>query len=287
MRILVTNDDGIDSVGLHVLARAMRPFGEVVVGAPDSEYSGASAAFGALHLLRPEMHRAHVDGIDEAWAISGPPALCVMFARLGALGDPFDLVVSGINPGANVGRAVYHSGTIGAAITARNGGVTGVAVSQAVTTGTGVMGQAWDDMIKDLKWETAASVAAAAVSSLVNNPLEQPGCLNINVPNLNLTELRGWRQTSIGERPTRALTTVDVVPKEGHEQAFYLNLDWGPAEHSFPEDTDVGAVEAGYVSTTWLSKVEPVAFDGTERAEQAIEAFVANAASLGGTSAAG
>ena len=86
MRILVTNDDGIDSVGLHVLARAVRPCGEVVVIAPDREYSGASAAFGALHLIHPEVHRTSIDGIDEAWAVSGPPALCVMFARLGAFG---------------------------------------------------------------------------------------------------------------------------------------------------------------------------------------------------------
>jgi 5'-nucleotidase len=113
MRILVTNDDGIDSVGLHVLARAMRPFGEVVIAAPDQEYSGAGAAIGALHIIQPEVHKRQVEGIDTAWAISGPPALCVFFARLGVFGDPFDLVVSGINPGANVGRSVYHSGTVG------------------------------------------------------------------------------------------------------------------------------------------------------------------------------
>ena len=146
MRILVTNDDGIDSVGLHVLARAMRPHGDVVVIAPDAEYSGASAAFGALHKIQPEVHRSRLDGIDEAWAVTGPPALCVMFARLGAFGPPFDLIVSGINPGANVGRSVYHSGTVGATLTGRNGGVSGVAVSQSVTA-FGVEGQGWDEML--------------------------------------------------------------------------------------------------------------------------------------------
>ncbi|MEY2711500.1 MAG: survival protein surE, partial [Actinomycetota bacterium] len=63
MRILVTNDDGIDSVGLHVLARAMRQFGEVVVAAPDQEYSGAGAAIGALHIMKPEVHRRSIEGI--------------------------------------------------------------------------------------------------------------------------------------------------------------------------------------------------------------------------------
>ena len=101
MRILVTNDDGIDSVGLHVLARAMRDHGDITVVAPDREYSGASAAFGALHIMRPDIHKAHIDGLDDVWALSGPPALCVMMAHLGLFEKKFDLVVSGINPGAN------------------------------------------------------------------------------------------------------------------------------------------------------------------------------------------
>lgn len=72
MRILVTNDDGIDSVGLHVLARSMRQFGEVVVAAPDQEFSGASAAIGAIHLMQPEVHRRTIEGMDNVWAVSGP-----------------------------------------------------------------------------------------------------------------------------------------------------------------------------------------------------------------------
>ncbi|RMH70504.1 MAG: 5'/3'-nucleotidase SurE, partial [Actinomyces sp.] len=94
MRICVTNDDGIDSVGLHQLARALCDLAEVVIVAPDEEYSGSGAAVGSLHLLQPEVHRARVDGVDEAWAVSGPPALCVMFARLGVFDGPFDLVVA-------------------------------------------------------------------------------------------------------------------------------------------------------------------------------------------------
>jgi 5'-nucleotidase len=275
VRILVTNDDGIDSVGLHVLARAMVPHGDVVIAAPDTEYSGASAAFGALHQLRPEMHRAHIEGIETAWAISGPPALCVMFSRLGAFGDPFDLVVSGINPGANVGRAVYHSGTIGAAVTARNGGVTGVAVSQGVTMG-GVMGQGWDDMIKGQKWGTAATVAAAAVEHLVAEPLAEPACLNINVPNLELSELKGVRRTEVGTRVPRTMTTVDVDPKEGHEDAFYLRFNWGKMDNDhYTVDEDVGAVENGWVSATWLSPTTGLDLPEGEPTEAAIASLLA------------
>ena len=75
MRILVTNDDGIDSIGLHVLARAMRPFGEVVIAAPNTEYSGYGAALGTLHNMKPDVRKEYVEGIDEAWSISAPPAL--------------------------------------------------------------------------------------------------------------------------------------------------------------------------------------------------------------------
>ena len=257
VRILVTNDDGIDSVGLHVLARTLRQHGDVVIGAPDSEYSGASAAFGALHLMRPELHTAHVDGIDEAWSISGPPALCVMFARMGAFGDPFDLVVSGINPGANVGRAVYHSGTVGAAITARNGGITGVAISQAVSEG-GYMGQGMEEMLANQQWQGAADVAAHAVGRLVEDMPAEAGVLNLNVPNCAAAEMLGWVDAEIAMLPIRAMSTVEREPKIGHEGAYHLKVNWGERGDMPPESTDVGAVQRGYVASTWLSKLHPV-----------------------------
>ncbi len=253
MRILVTNDDGIDSVGLHVLARAMRHHGEVVIVAPDREFSGASAAFGALHLIQPEVHRAHVEGIDTAWAVSGPPALCVMFARLGAFGEPFDLIVSGINPGANVGRSVYHSGTIGAALTGRNGGISGVAVSQAVT-GFGVEGQGWDEMLVGQKWDTAAAVAEAFVGGLIADPPAEPVVVNLNVPNLDVDEIVGWRRAEVGTIPPRVMDAVTLDPKQGHEGSYYVRMSWGD-EVQLPAETDGGAVERGEVAVTFLSRL--------------------------------
>ena len=254
MRILVTNDDGIDSTGLHILARSLTSFGEVIVGAPDSEYSGASSSFGPLHLIRPEMQMAHIEGIDQSWAVTGPPALCVMFARLGAFGPPFDLVVSGINPGANVGRSVYHSGTIGAALTARNGGITGVAVSQAVDEG-GYLGQGLEVMLKNQKWHTAAEVAALAVSRLISDPLPEPRVLNINVPNLEMEEIKGWVDTEVGTDLIRSMSGISVEPKLGHEGAYHLKMSWGDRLPDPPVRTDVGAVSRGYVSLSWLSKL--------------------------------
>ena len=254
MRIFVTNDDGIDSLGLHILARAMLPFGEVVVGAPDTEYSGASSSFGALHLIRPELHKANIEGIDEAWSITGPPALCVMFARLGAFGEPFDLVVSGINPGANVGRSVYHSGTIGACLTARNGGINGVAVSQAVDEG-GYMGQGIEEMLRNQKWDSAAEIAAIAVEEMSTNLPKEASVLNINVPNLELSEMKGWRETKVGTDLIRQMTQVDIEPKIGHEGTFHLKLKWGERIPPSSIEDDVGAVANGYVSISWLSRL--------------------------------
>ncbi len=271
VRILVTNDDGIDSVGLHVLALAMRPFGDVIVAAPDTEYSGAGCAVGALNVMRPEVHRVSLDGLDEVWTVSGPPALCVMFARLGAFGPPFDLVVSGINPGANVGRAVYHSGTVGAAITARNGGVTGVAVSQDVTVGS-VEGQAWDEMLVGQKWETAAHVAAHAVGALAADLPSEAMCLNLNVPNVAVDELKGWRRTELAMLPGRSMTRLDLEPKIGHDGAYHVRLNWGAAV-TLPEETDAGAVQAGYVSVSWLSRIMPIDPGHESVAEKALDAL--------------
>ena len=260
MRILVTNDDGIDSIGLHVLARAMRPFGDVVIAAPDREFSGAGAALGALHLIQPEVHRARVEGIDQAWAVTGPPALCVMFSRLGAFGDPFDLVVSGINPGVNVGRSVYHSGTVGAALTARNGLVSGVAVSQAVT-GFGVEGQGWDEMLIGQKWDSAAAVAASFVEGLVSSMPSTPVVVNLNVPNRDLADIKGWKHARVGHEPPRRMSRAVLEPKLGHEGSFHVRMQWGDAV-ALPEDTDGGLVESDYVAVSYLS-----ALGNTERDE--------------------
>ena len=278
MRILVTNDDGIDSVGLHVLARAMVDFGEVVVAAPDQEYSGAGAAIGALHIMRPEVHRRSIEGIDTAWAVSGPPALCVFLARFGLYGDPFDLVVSGINPGANVGRSVYHSGTVGAAITARNGGISGIAVSQAVT-GFGVEGQGWDDAVRGQKWHTAAEVARSVVRGWLANRTDEPVVINVNVPNTEVHEISGWRRTNVGHLVPRAVTNANLVPKEGHADSFTIELAYGDPV-PLPHHTDGGAVENGEVSITYIGRLDDVPHQGTAEIHGELDGLLAGSNTL-------
>ena len=250
MRILVTNDDGIDSVGLHVLARRLAPLGETVIIAPDREYSGFGAALGTIHLMQPEVQQVEVEGVDESWAVTGPPALCVFFARLGAFG-PFDLVVSGINPGVNTGRAIYHSGTVGAVLTARNGGLSGIAVSQSVV-GFGVEGQGWDEMLQDQQWETAAEVATVAAAALIADLPSRPVALNLNVPNCPVGEIDGWRYAEVGTTPPRSVAEAKLVPKTGHERAYTVEMSWGDPV-VLPEETDGGTVERNHVAVTHIS----------------------------------
>src|SRR5690242_2419956 len=159
MRILVTNDDGVDAEGIHVLASYLtKTSHEVVVAAPDGDNSGTGAALGVLGAgAQIQVRAVELPGCDaEAWAVAGPPGLCVVAARLGAFGAPPDIVVSGINAGLNTGRAILHSGTVGAALTAQNFGAKGLAVSVAAE-------QPW-------RWDTAAGIAVEVLDLLIEAP---------------------------------------------------------------------------------------------------------------------
>lgn len=271
MRILVTNDDGIDAIGLHVLARTLRNIADVVVAAPDRDYSGSGASLGIVHTMRPDIRVQHIDGIDDAWSVSAPPAMCAMFGRLGVFGA-VDLVVAGINPGANVGRSIYHSGTVGACLTARNGGTSGVAVSQAVE-GIGVEGQGWEEGLAQQQWQGAADVAAVAVEALLAAPPADPVVLNINVPNRQAKDMAGWRRTNVGAEPPRSMSSAALTPKPGHEGTFHVELSWGDAIR-IPEGDDGGAVMAGYASVSWLGRIESI--DSPDPAVAAAETALDN-----------
>ncbi len=259
-RILVTNDDGVDSVALHELARAMQPLGEVVVVAPDREYSGFGAAIGDIWTRNPEAHDGHIDGVEEAYAISGPPALCVMYANLGAFGRRPDLIVSGVNPGANLGRSVYHSGTVGAALAGRVHGIPGIAVSQELKISA--EGQAWPDIVAAVDWQPPVTVAAQAVEAMIDGglvgdadtPLDPADArvLNINTPAMPMNELAGWKWSEVATKPRTAMATASLSPKPGFKGQYHVNVTFEtPLERT--EGTDTWAIDNGYVSLTWLS----------------------------------
>ena len=146
MRILVTNDDGVDSPGIHALAAALVADGhDVFVVAPTDDRSGAGASIGRMIDAGPPPVERHVwDELPDlpVHAIDAPPAMAVFATCLGAFGDLPDLIASGINPGANTGHLVLHSGTVGATLTGAGYGIPGIAVSidwsveTASTTGT-------------------------------------------------------------------------------------------------------------------------------------------------------
>lgn len=258
-KIVVTNDDGVDSTGLHVLVRHLTEIGDVTVIAPNEEYSGYSAAFGPLYKIQPEVHRGNIDGVENTWIVSGPPAQCIMFMRLGAFDITPDIVVSGINPGANVGRAVYHSGTIGACLTARLGGIPSVAISQSVT-GFGVDGQAWEDALENQLWDSAAEVATRATEAMLADPPPDAGVLNLNVPNSPIDKIDGWEWTTIAATPPRTMSVAKLEPKLGHESAYNVRLEWGDQQPQ-PEGSDTWAVFENKVAASWLSRIDALDLD--------------------------
>jgi 5'-nucleotidase len=237
VRILVTNDDGIEAPGLHALAIALDDDGhDVLVVAPATDHSGYGAAVGDLG-RQSDLHTtpASIPGAGHiaAFSLAGPPALCVMAARLGGFGDPPDLVASGINPGNNTGRAVLHSGTVGAALTGANLGVSGLAVS------VGVGGD------HATRFDTAAEVAAASIGWLATAAPKT--VLNVNVPTGPIEDVRGSRWASLAPFGTvrAALRTRDGV----------LEMALVEAEVELPPDSDTALVTAGYVAVTCITGI--------------------------------
>jgi 5'-nucleotidase len=231
MRLLVTNDDGIDAEGLHVLARALASAGhDLVVAAPAGDASGSGAALGVFHAdSHIDVKRVDIPDCDgPAWAVSGPPGLCVLAARLGAFGEPPEVVVSGINAGLNTGRAILHSGTVGAALTAQNFGAKGLAVSV--------------DAEMPWRFDTAATVALEVLDQLIDAPARS--VLNVNVPARSRAELKGLRWARLAAfGAVRA--AIGEVEGDGR-----LQIELRATDDTLPDDTDTALCEAGYAALT-------------------------------------
>jgi 5'-nucleotidase len=204
MRVLITNDDGVAAPGLRHLARMAVEHGfDVVVAAPATEASGASAALTAVvdeGRVRVERHELPGLAGTPAYGVAASPAYIVVLAGLGAFGAVPDLVLSGINRGANAGHAVLHSGTVGAALTAASGGRSALAVSLDVLTPAafsaasgGAAIAALDEVDDETRhWGTAATVAGRLLPQLMRAPAGS--VLNLNVPDLPVGSVAGLRQ---------------------------------------------------------------------------------------------
>jgi 5'-nucleotidase len=234
MHILVTNDDGINHPGLLALAQALRPLGEVSVLAPDRNWS----ASGHVKTLDRPLRVREACLADDTPALSsdGAPSDCVALALLGLL-PPVDLVVSGINPNANLGHDVTYSGTVTAAMEAAIGGVPGIAVS---------LNSPENGVRPDFR--VAGSIARRVAAQVMARGLPPATLLNVNVPYLPEAQLRGILVTRQGLRVYRD----KLEPRQDPRGRPYYWIG-GEAPTGVLEDgTDIGGLAQGYVTVTPL-----------------------------------
>jgi 5'-nucleotidase len=236
MHILVTNDDGVHAPGLLALAQEMKKLGEITVLAPDRNWS-ASGHVKTMHRPLRVSTTSLADG-TPALASDGAPSDCVALALLGLVPDKIDIVVSGINPHANIGHDITYSGTVTAAMEAAIGGIPGIAVSLHTTGGHE----------GEREYGPAARIARRVAQMVLNDGLPRETLLNVNVPHLSDEDIQGIQVTRQG---LRVYKDELVVREDPHARPYY----WIGGE--FPtallrEGTDYKALEDGYVSITPL-----------------------------------
>ncbi len=230
MKILLSNDDGYRAEGLEALGLAIKPLGAVTIVAPDRNRSGAS---NSLTLDVPV--RATTYAVNSYYC-NGTPTDCVHLAISGLFDFDHDIVVSGVNDGANLGDDTLYSGTVAAAVEGRFLGLPAIAVSLCVEPGS------------PRNFASAARVAAGLVERMARSPLQGSVILNVNVPDLPDGALRGTRVTRLGNRH-RAERVVRAKDPRGR------NVYWvgsaGPGQDAGP-GTDFHAIMEGYASITPL-----------------------------------
>ncbi len=236
MRILISNDDGYLAPGLTALADSLREIADITVVAPDRDHSGASNSLTLRNPLR--VHRVS----EELYRVDGTPTDCVHLGLTGLLQEDPQMVVSGINSGANMGDDVLYSGTVAAATEGRFLGFPALAVSI--------------NNFAPRYLETAAQVARELIERLRDKPLPPDTILNVNVPDIPYAELSGFRSTRLGQRH-RSEPVVRATDPRGH-QVYWVGAA-GPEQDAGP-GTDFHAVREGYVSVT------PLKIDMTDHA---------------------
>ena len=234
--ILVTNDDGVMAPGLFALVTEMRHLGKVSVLAPDHNWSGGGHVNTLDRPLRVREGRL-VDG-TQAFASDGAPSDCAALASLGYFKEPVDLVVSGINTGANLGHDVTYSGTVTAAMEAVIAGVPGIAVSLEVP----------EKHVGEIDFGPAALAARMIVQRVLEDGLPAETLLNVNVPFLNNEQIQGFLLTRQGLRVYHSRLDECIDPRG-------IPYYWigGEAPTGVPErGTDIGALADGFISVTPL-----------------------------------
>ena len=228
MRILLSNDDGYFAPGLACLAEALSAIAEVTVVAPERDRSGAS---NSLTLDRPlHLHKAH----NGFYYVNGTPTDCVHLAVTGMLDNLPDMVVSGINAGANMGDDTIYSGTVAAATEGFLLGIPSLAISL--------------NSASSKNFPTAARVAADMVQRFKDNKFHEPVLLNINVPDISYEELKGMEVTRLGRRHKAEAVVKSQTPRG--ETVYWVGAA-GPAQDA-GEGTDFFSIQHDRVSLTPL-----------------------------------
>ena len=240
MNILISNDDGYQSEGIGVLARALSNIAGIHVVAPDRDRSGAS---NSLTLDNPIRARLGDNGFTY---VDGTPTDCVHLAITGLLKQEPDMVVAGINSGANLGDDVLYSGTVAAAMEGRFLGLPAIAVSLAAD--------------QPSHYETAASVTVDLVQRVIAGALPADTILNVNVPDLPLDQIRGVQATRLGHRH-KSEPVVRMEDPRG--RPVYWVGPCGSEQDAGP-GTDFHAVRSGYVSVTPLD-VDLTRYDAIDK----------------------
>lgn len=228
MHILLSNDDGYFAPGIVSLAESLASFGAVTIVAPERDRSGSS---NSLTLDRPLTVR-QVRG--QTYFVNGTPTDCVHLAVTGMLEQLPDIVISGINHGANMGDDTIYSGTVAAATEGFLLGIPSIAISLVAEGGN--------------HFSTAGRVAAELVSRFRDRSLEQPVLLNVNVPDVEYEKLRGFRVTRLGRRHKAEPVMKSTTPRG--ETVYWIGAA-GSAQDA-GEGTDFHAVANDYVSITPL-----------------------------------
>ena len=228
MRILVSNDDGYSAAGLEALVAALRGLGELTVVAPEANHSGAS---NSLTLSRPLSVRQAANGF---LVVNGTPSDCVHVALTGLMDRLPDLVVSGINNGANMGDDTLYSGTVAAASEGYLFGIPAIAFS--------LVEKGWEHI------ESAARIARQVVERQIARPLGAPVLLNVNIPSRRYEDMRGLEVTRLGKRHPSQPVVRSTTP---YGDPVYWIGPVGQASDATP-GTDFHAVSQGAVSVTPL-----------------------------------
>lgn len=256
MRVLVSNDDGVDAPGIRVLASGLGAAGhDVTVVAPDRDRSGAS---NSLTLDQPIRIKLVSDGV---WSVAGTPTDCVHLALTGLLTVEPDIVVSGINNFANMGDDVIYSGTVAAAMEGRFLGLPAVAMSLSTGDHAG------------RHFETAARAAVEIIARLLVDPLPANTILNVNVPDLAWSDIRGFEVTRLGNRHR----SEPCVPQQDPRGRTVYWIGPAGAEQDAGPGTDFHAVRMGYISITPIH-VDLTRYQALEKVSGWVEGLTASLA---------